>query len=103
MNIQRNHSPLMIQFKKSRSASAWWPPRRPLQNPLILDQIFDDQRDRAALQTRNSRKICTRERLTRSNEIKDEVPVDLTRCFIRRALPASKSEPRRLSVRHRLA
>jgi hypothetical protein len=100
MNIQRNYSPLMIQFKKGRSASAWWPPRRPLQNPLILDQIFDDQRDRAPLQARDSRKVRTRKRLTRSHQIEYQVPINLSRCFVRRTLPASESEP---SVGHRLA
>ena len=100
MNIQRNYSPLMIQFKKGRSASAWWPPRRPLQNPLILDQIFDDQRDRAPLQARDSRKVRTRKRLTRSHQIEYQVPINLSRCFVRRTLPASESEP---GVGHRLA
>src|ERR1700733_10620009 len=100
MNIQRNHSPLMIQFEKGRSTSAWWPPRRPLQNPLILYQIFDDQRDRAPLQTGDAGKVGARKRLTRSHQIEYQIPINLTRCSIRRTLPASEGEP---SVGHRLA
>src|SRR5437899_1301820 len=60
MNIERDYGSLVIQFEKSRSASAGRSSRRAFKDPLLLDQIFDDQRNGAALQTGDAGKIGTR-------------------------------------------
>ncbi len=60
MNIQRDHRPLVIQFKKRRPASARRPSRRPFKYPSLLDQVFDDQRNSAALQAGDAGKISAR-------------------------------------------
>jgi len=48
-------------------------------------EILHDERDRAPLKPRNPGKICSRNRLTRPDEIEHEVAIYLSGCFIRRA------------------
>ncbi len=55
-----------------------------------MDQIFHNQRNRAALQSGDAGKIGARDRLPRPNEIKYEVSVDLARSLIGSALLSSK-------------
>jgi hypothetical protein len=57
MNIERDHGALVVQFEKGRSSAAWRSARRTLKYPPLLDQIFDDQRNGAALQTRDASQI----------------------------------------------
>src|ERR1700722_14202552 len=100
MNVERDDSPLMIELEERRSAPPRQPPRRPLKDPLVLDEIFDDQRYRAALQARNSGKICPRQWLVGANYIEDEISIDQAWRLVRCALAASKREPRRGCRRH---
>src|SRR5580704_10383757 len=100
MNIESDHRALMIQLQKSGPASTRRPSRRSLENPFFLDQVFDDQRHCAALQAGDASKIRARERLARSDQVEDQVPVYLARRLIRCALPASKGKPRGMGIRH---
>ena len=50
MDVERDDCALMVQFEKCRSATARRSSRRAFEDPLLLDQVFDNQRDRAALQ-----------------------------------------------------
>jgi len=59
MNIERDHGALVVQFEKGRSAAAWRSARRTLKDPPLLDQIFDDQRNGAALQTGDASQISS--------------------------------------------
>jgi hypothetical protein len=60
MNVERDYGSLVIQFQKRWSAAAGRSSRRAFKDPPLLDQIFDDQRNRAALQTRDAGKIGAR-------------------------------------------
>jgi hypothetical protein len=103
MDVERDHGSLVIQFEKGRSAAAGRSSRRALEYPSFLDEVFDDQRNRAPLQAGDASEIGTRERLAGPYKIKDEVPVNLAWRLVRRALPASKRKPRRLRSDHSFA
>jgi hypothetical protein len=103
MNIERDHGSLVIQLEKRRSAAAGRSSRRAFEYPPLLDQIFDDQRNGAALQAGDAGKIGAGQRLAGPYQIEDKVPVNLAWRLVRRTLPASKREPRRLRSRHDFA
>jgi len=77
MNVERDHGSLVIQFEKRRPASAWRSSCRPFEYPSLVDQIFDDQRNGAALQAGDASKIGARERLAGPYQIEDKVPINL--------------------------
>ena len=64
------------------------PPRRTLQNPILRDQLFHDQRDGTALQAGCPRQVGARDRLTRANQVEDNPPVDISDYLAGSALAA---------------
>ncbi len=99
----RNRRLRGMNIECDRSASAGRPSRRALEYPPLVDQVFDDQRNGAALQAGDASKVGARERLAGPYQIEDKVPINLARRLVRRTLPASKRKPRRLRSRHDFA
>jgi hypothetical protein len=103
MNVESNDSALVVELQKGGAAATREATCRTFENPLLFDEVFDDQGYRAALQAGDASEIGSRKRLARADEIEDEIPIDLARCFIGRTLPSSESKSLRLRSRHLLA
>jgi len=80
-------------FSASRNLSG-----RSLDDPMLGDELFNDQRDRTPLQARSAGQVGTRNRLLGANLVEDEIPVDLTCDSIRRAQISVHKETRRWHI-----
>ena len=59
MNIQHNHPALLAQLDKNRPPPPRQLPNRPFKQPFFIDQLFNNQRDRAPSQPAPPRQFCT--------------------------------------------
>jgi hypothetical protein len=82
VNIQREYATLAVYIQESRPSATWKATHRTFHNPTFGKQFFDDERNRASLQSRNPCQVSSRDRLSGPDLIEDEIPVDLARYLI---------------------
>ena len=72
--------------QKSRPTAPRQTAGGPFEDPVLFDQLLDDQRNRAALQAGDARQIRTRHRLPSPDQVQNDPAVDLSNHLARRAL-----------------
>lgn len=83
MDIEGQYPTLAVDVEKGRPAPTWNLPSGAFDYPAFVQQFFNNERNRAALQPRTTRQVCPRDGLPDSNLIEDEIPVDLARHLVR--------------------
>jgi hypothetical protein len=66
----------LVQPEKGGPAASGQPARGALNQPMFIDQFFDDEGDGALLHARNPSQIGARDGLARANEIEHNSPID---------------------------
>ena len=84
--VHADDDALVVQPQKRGTASTGEPAGGALQNPLLLDQLFDDQRYGAPLQARYAGQVRARNRLPGPDEVQDDAAVDIADHLARCAL-----------------
>jgi hypothetical protein len=72
---------LLIQMQKARAATSRRAAVGALSNPTFVDQLLGNRRDGAALKSRLARQVGTRNRLTGTNQIEHDAPINIARRF----------------------
>jgi hypothetical protein len=98
MDIQSENTALSIEIQKRWLSASRNFSGRSFDDPMLGDEFFNDQRDRASLEARGAGQIGTRNRLLGANLVEDEISVDLTCDSIRRAQIAVHKETRRWHI-----
>ena len=75
--IDPDDDPLLVQPEEGGTAAPRQPAGGAFQDPVLLDELFDNQRDGAALQTRNAGQVGARDGLAGADEVQHDAPVDV--------------------------
>src|SRR5581483_5313179 len=68
---------LLVHVEEARAPAARGVPARPLRHPLLPDQLFDNDRDRAALEARMAGQVGPRNGLVTADQVEYDAPVDV--------------------------
>ena len=82
-HVHADNDAVVVQPQESWAPSARQPSCGPFAHPLLANQLLDDQRDRAPLQSRKPRQIGARNRLPRANQVEHDAAVDVPHHFAR--------------------
>src|SRR5262249_51091447 len=74
--VERQQSAAIVQLQKGRAPSAWQPAYGAIDDPLLPNQLFGNQRNRAGLQTGSACQVGTGDRLPAPNEVQDDAAVN---------------------------
>src|SRR5262249_54032969 len=77
---------LIVQAKKGGAASARQAPGGTFKNPILVDELLNNQGNGRALEPGDPRQIGTRNRLARPDQVQDDPPVDVANHFTRGGL-----------------
>src|ERR1022692_1632469 len=78
-DVDADDDEIVIEAQERRAPAARRPSGGPFQHPMLADQFFDDQRNGAALQSRDARQIGARERLALADQVENNAAIDLAR------------------------
>ena len=76
-DVRHQDHQIVIERKKGRASSARTPHQGSFHHPLLLQQLLHDVGHGAGLEPGRPRKIRSRDRLPRTHNLKNNVPVDV--------------------------
>ena len=92
VNVEGDDGALFVEVQEGGAPAAGEASSRAFNDPTLADERFDDKGDGAALQAGEPGEVCARERLAGTDEIEDEVSIDLARGLVRGAPIAGEGE-----------
>ena len=82
-NIADQHGQIVVQAQQRGPAPARTPCDSTFGDPAFGEQVFNDERNRAALQAGMARQVRTRNGLARANQLQHYIAIDVPRNFAR--------------------